>query len=301
MILNHTSMSVCRNRWTVFLSCIFLSSVVTAQRIDLDLFGGFSNYQGDLQPKFFTLHKANPGAAIFIKYGITENLFVRAGFSVGSIAADDADNRKELQQRNLNFRSGLREFSAGLEYRFFSPEQHRFTPYVFISAGVFKYKPYTYYGGEKIFLQPLGTEGQGLPQKPGTELYSLTQFSIPYGLGVKYQINCNLNIGIEFRHTKAFSDYLDDVSSTYVDQAALLHVRGQTAVDVAWRGDEFNGAPYPASGSRRGNPEQGDWYYFTGITIGLRLKDCISGRFSLGGIFNRNSSANGSRIDCPKF
>jgi len=273
-----------------------------SQRIDLDIFGGISNYQGDLQPIFFTTQNANPGAAAILKYGVSDRFYIRAGFSFGSIAGYDAKNKENLQFRNLNFRSGLQEFSAGLEYRLFSPDQHRLTPYVFVAAGVFKFKPYTFYGPDyvKTFLQPLGTEGQGLPEYPGTELYSLTQFCIPYGLGVKYQINCNLNIGFEFRQTKTFTDYLDDVSTEYPEQVALLNGRGQTAVDLTWRADELNGAPYPAVGTRRGNPVEGDWFYFAGITIGLKLNDCNSGLFTLGGLFNRNTSSKGSRIDCPK-
>jgi Domain of unknown function (DUF6089) len=290
-------------RKIIFVGFLFCLNNAFAQRIDLDLFGGISNYQGDLQPKFFTGQNANPGAAAILKYGVSDRLYIRAGFSFGSIAGNDAANKENLRFRNLNFRSGLQEFSAGLEYRIFSPEQHRFTPYIFVAAGIFKFKPYTFYGPNtvKTFLQPLGTEGQGLPEYPGTELYSLTQFCIPYGLGVKYQINCNLNIGFEFRQTKTFTDYLDDVSTEYPDQAALLSGRGQVAVDLSWRGDDLNGSPFPPAGTRRGNPGQGDWFYFAGITLGLKLNDCNTGLFSLGGLFNRGNNGKGSRIDCPKF
>jgi hypothetical protein len=285
-------------RYIIFLLPYFHFNVGIAQRIDLDLFGGISNYQGDLQPIFFTTKNANPGAAAILKYGITDKLYIRAGFSFGSIAGNDVTNKENLRFRNLNFRSGLQEFTVGAEYRLFSPDQHRFTPYVFVAAGVFKFKPYTFHGlnSVKTFLQPLGTEGQGLPSYPGTELYSLTQFCIPYGLGVKYQINCNLNVGFEFRQTKTFTDYLDDVSTVYPDELALLNGRGQVAVDLSWRGN----GPFPAPGTRRGNPTQADWFYFAGVTIGLKLNDCNSGLFSLGGLFNSKSSSKGSRIDCPK-
>jgi hypothetical protein len=283
---------------TIF-SCAIQSS---AQRIDIDLFGGIANYQGDLQPQFFTVQDANPGAAAILKYGINDRFYLRAGFSFGSIAAYDANNKAELQPRNLNFRSGIKEFSAGLEYRLFSPDQHSVTPYVFVAGGVFQFKPYTFYGVNftKTYLQPLGTEGQGLPEYPGTKLYSLTQFCIPYGLGIKWQLNCNLNVGFEFRQTKIFTDYLDDVSTEYPAEAALLRGRGQTAVDLSWRGDEFDGTPYPPPNTRRGNPDQGDWYYFAGLTLGLKLNDCQTGAFSLGGIFKGASGVKGKKIDCPK-
>ena len=36
-----------------------------------------------------------------------------------------------------------------------------FTPYVTLGIGAFSYDPYAYLNGEKIYLRPLGTEGQG--------------------------------------------------------------------------------------------------------------------------------------------
>ncbi|MCU0395840.1 MAG: DUF6089 family protein [Chitinophagaceae bacterium] len=273
------------------------------QGFDIDMFAGISNYQGDLQPIFFTVQNSNPGAAIILKYGFSKRFYLRGGFTFGSVAASDANNREDLRPRNLSFRSGIQEFTAGFEYRFIDPDRFRVTPYIFAGAGVFRFNPYAYGDGYegRVYLQPLGTEGQGLSLYPDRTPYNLTQFCIPYGFGIKWQINCNLNMGVEFRQTKLFTDYLDDVSTNYADQAALLQARGQKAVDFAWRGDEFNGAPYPAAGNKRGNPGENDWYYFAGITLGLRLQDCETGTFSLGGLFNRNKGQRPrAKIDCPR-
>ena len=292
--------------------------IVKSQRIDIDVFGGMSNYQGDLRSQFFTFQNANGAAAVMLKVGITNKLYVRTGFSFGGLAAYDADNLKQNVPRNLNFKTAIQEYSAGLEYRFFDPEKFSVTPYIFGGAGVFHYNSYTYYdaGGksEKVYLQPLSTEGQGLTMYPDRKPYSLTQFCIPYGAGIKWQINCNLNVGVELRHTKTFTDYIDDVSSTYVNEAALRDARGQLAVDLAWRQDEYNGRAYPATDRQRGNPHQDDLYYFAGITVGLKLNDCDNGNFSLGGLFNgehslfkRSGSGSGgskrirNQVGCPKF
>jgi opacity protein-like surface antigen len=291
-------------RFGVSILCMFQLMVGRSQGFDLDLFAGISNYQGDLQPIFFTFQNASPGAAVILKYGFTSKLYARGGFTFGSVAASDAKNREDLRPRNLSFRSGIQEFTVGLEYRLLDPEKSKITPYAFIGAGLFRFNPYAFgnnYTG-RVYLQPLGTEGQGLPEYPERTRYSLTQFCIPYGVGVKWQITCNLNAGLEFRQTKLFTDYLDDVSSTYADRAYLLAGNGQQAVDFAWRQDEFDGTPYPPAGMQRGNPKQLDWYYFAGITFGLRLTDCSTGAFSLGGLFNRNSSGKlqKSKVDCPK-
>lgn len=294
---------------------LFAPFVIKAQRIDVDVFGGMSNYQGDLQFHFFTLEKANPAAAIILKIGLTNKLYIRTGFSFASLAANDASNIPKNQPRNLNFRTGLQEYTAGLEYRFLNPENISITPYLFAGGGIFHYNPYTFYntGGkfERVYLQPLSTEGQGLTEYPDRTPYKLTQFCIPYGIGIKWQINCNLNIGIELRQTKTFTDYIDDVSATYVNQAALRDAKGQLAVDLAYREDEYNGRPYPDTDRPRGNSKQGDLYYFAGITVGLKLNDCDNGSFTLGGLFNGAHSLfnrNGSRrqglrrqLGCPKF
>ena len=47
-------------------------------------------------------------------------------------------------------------------YRFMPGEaDFRFTPYITLGAGIFNYDPYAYLNGDKYFLRPLGTEGQG--------------------------------------------------------------------------------------------------------------------------------------------
>src|ERR1051325_11286417 len=97
---------------------LFTPFLIKAQRIDVDVFGGMSDYQGDLQLHFFTLEKANPAAAVILKIGLTNKIYIRTGFTFGSLAAADATNTPKNQPRNLNFRSALQEYTAGIEYRY---------------------------------------------------------------------------------------------------------------------------------------------------------------------------------------
>lgn len=287
----------------IFLAILF-SVQASSQRFDLDLFAGITNYQGDLQPKLLTFQKSNPAAAIMLKYSLNNHFLLRSGFAFGSLAATDANNRDDLVFRNLSFRTAIKEFTLGIEYRFFDLEKVKVTPYVFVGAGVFVFNPFTTSRdglGNRVYLQPLGTEGQDLPDYPDRTTYRLQQFCIPYGFGLKWQVNCNLNLGFELRQTKLFTDYLDDVSRTYADKDLLLASRGQQSVDYAWRGDQINGDPYPLAGTVRGNPGEKDWYYLVGITVGLSINDCSSGNFSLGGLFGRSGGGKGRfRTDCPK-
>ncbi|MEO7309503.1 MAG: DUF6089 family protein [Chitinophagaceae bacterium] len=281
------------------LICLF-ATPGKAQRIDVDLFGGISNYQGDLQPIFLTLNLAKPSGFMVVKYGLTENIFIRGGFAIGSLEGNDRVNRDYLQNRNLSFKTSVSEFHVGLEYRLIRPENFSVTPYLFAGLGVYHFNPYATYQGKDYFLQPLGTEGQGLPQYPSKKIYSLNQLCIPYGGGFKWQVNCNLNIGFEFGQRKLFTDYIDDVSGTFADEEILRNARGQIAVDLAFRRKEVDpNKPYPAEGVGRGNAKQDDWYYFTGLTIGLSLNDCETGGFSLGGLFKGSGRRGKSRTDCP--
>jgi opacity protein-like surface antigen len=279
-----------------------------SQRVDLDLFGGISNYQGDLQPKNFTLQSANPAGGLMFKVGIGSKIYLRTGVTIGSLAANDENNNSRNRPRNLNFKTSLQEFTLGAEYHVFAQDAGKLSPYLCGGAGVYHFNPYTYFddgsGLKKYFLQPLSTEGQGLPQYPDRKPYKLVQFCLFYGIGVKYQITDNINVGVEFRQTKTNSDYIDDVSKTYVDEDLLRAARGQIAVDLAWRGDEYNGRPYPKAGSIRGSPNQ-DLYYFVGVTFGLKLFDSNGGSLSLGGLFKGGDGGASKRarnqVSCPKF
>ena len=293
-------------RGLLFVLLLFLGiQPARAQRFDIDFFAGVINYQGDLQPIVATLKGSNFAAAAMLKFQFLPRVYLRGGFMFGSVEASDARNREDLRFRNLSFQSSIQEFTLGIEYRFLDPQKHDVTPYVFVGAGFFLFNPYTLDRqgtGTRVYLQPLGTEGQGLAAYPSRKEYKLQQICIPYGFGMKWQINCNLNLGIELRQTKLFTDYLDDVSTSFADRDILLAGRGQKSVDYAWRGDQINGDPYPDAGLPRGNPGQQDWYYLAGITFGLSIHDCQTGEISFGGLFNgKKSGKNRSRIECPKW
>jgi hypothetical protein len=140
-----------------------------------------------------------------------------------------------------------------------------------VGLGLFHFNPYAYDSVDnKVFLKPLSTEGQGI--YPDKKPYSLWQANIPFGGGVKFAINENLRIGFEIGLRKLFTDYLDDVSTSYPDQNDLLAARGQTAVDFSYRSDEVPGGDpaFPTKQTQRGGAEQKDMYYFTGLNISFR-------------------------------
>ncbi len=207
-------------RYIFFLSIFLIAVTANAQNnLNLNLFLGTSNYSGDLQDKQFTFNQAHLAGGIGLSYEITDHFSIRAGFKIGKISADDKLGRNK--ERNLNFSSQLTEGSLDLQYLITPLGEHVFTPYVFAGVAVYHYDPYTFDStGRKYYLKPLSTEGEGFIS--GRNNYSLTQFSIPFGAGVKMPLSDNINVGFEIGYRKLFNDYLDDVSKTYVDPNLLL-------------------------------------------------------------------------------
>lgn len=258
-----------------------------SQRLHVNLFGGFANYQGDLQDKPFTLEQSNGAFGAGIKYDLNGHFSLRTGIMYGIVRADDKENSASLQPRNLSFKSRVLEGNLLLEYNLLDLNYRKFTPYVFGGVGVFHFNPYAYDSlGRKVFLKPLSTEGQGLAQYPDRKPYKRTQFALPFGGGIKLRVTENVVLGYEVGMRKTFTDYLDDVSKTYVDAAILAAERGPKAVEMSYRGGELKGGNplYPIAGTKRGSEQFKDWYYFHGITVSIGL----------------NTGGGRNKYDCPR-
>ena len=248
----------------------FVPVVSFSQNLLLSLRAGLSNYQGDLQDKGFTFKKSKFIGSIGARYDLSEHIQLRSYLSFTKLCGDDKLSKSSFARaRNLNFTTGLQELEISGQYNIFSLNDKWWTPYVFAGIGLFHYKPYTTYNGSKAFLQPLSTEGEGVVS--GIKKYKLIQSGIPFGFGGEYALSEDLRIGLEFGYRKTFTDYIDDASNRYVDYTTLLNAKGQTAVNLAYRGDELpGGAPYPIGGTLRANEKKKDSYYFTTITISFR-------------------------------
>ena len=252
----------------LILCSIFVVHSSQAQKIWFNLYGGATNYQGDLQDKRYTFDQAHAAGGIGINYDLNERLSIRSSLIAGKLSADDKYGRNRV--RNLNFTSNLTEAQIGLQYHIMPLGEHALTPYVFASLAMFRFNPYTNdTTGTKYYLRELSTEGQGFIE--GKKYYNLTALAIPFGGGVKLSLSDNINVGLEVGFRKLFTDYIDDVSTRYVDRAELVANRGSKAAELAYRGDEIkNGTPYPPAGTLRGSAKK-DWYYFTALTISFRL------------------------------
>lgn len=279
----------------LFIFFSFSISVVSAQRIHVGVFGGLAAYNGDLVDKIFPKKVTNGAIGVTVNYEILDQIMVRAGFTYSIVGgADRFSDDATIRLRNLSFETSIIEFSAVGEYYLLNLYDRRYSPYAFAGLAVFKYDPYAYNGSsQKVFLKPLSTEGQGLSGYPDRKPYSLTQFAIPIGGGIKFAVTENLRVGVEAGLRKLFTDYLDDVSKFYIDPADLLAAKGQLAVDMSYRGDEVTGGSliYPSKTDQRGNSKLKDIYYFTGIHLTYK--------FGSGGGGGGSRSGRKNQTGCP--
>lgn len=245
---------------------------------------GFGNYLGDLQSPDYTMQLPSLNAGLSVKANYGPHVAIRGFFNVGRISGDDSKSRDQfLINRNLSFRSNILEYGAALELNmlpFDSYNPHNksgkryfnFTPYLYGGLNVFHYNPKTLYNGTWVSLQPLNTEGQNSGFNAAGS-YKLTQVAIPFGAGFKVQVSPKMIVSFDIGLRKTFTDYLDDVSGNYADIAALNANNGALSGALSFRGDElqnFNGIS-PVAGSRRGNPNNKDWYTINQLTIAYKL------------------------------
>lgn len=215
----------------IFLA-IFFGSFLSASIAQIDgviqegEFGvtvGAAHYFGDLNTNA-ALNRPKPALGLFFRKQFGEYIALRLGMHYAQLGYSDRYSKNEFQQRrNLSFNSNIWEATLQGDFNFmrFVPgmPEFGFTPYVTLGVGVFNYDPYAYWQGTKYYLRPLHTEGQSSPLYPELKPYSAMAFCLPLGMGIKYNINPNINLSFEVAYRFTSTDYLDDVSSYYSPDA----------------------------------------------------------------------------------
>jgi len=187
---------------------------------------GAGHYFGDLNTRA-KLNRPKIAAGIFFRKNFGNYIAARIVANYAQLGYSDIYNTHNefMLTRNLSFNTNVWELSLRGDFNFFrflpGDPEFNFTPYVSLGLGVFSYDPYAYLAGQKYFLRPLGTEGQGSSLYPDRKPYSSMAICFPIGVGIKYAFNERFNIGLEITHRFTTTDYLDDVSKTYVDPAVF--------------------------------------------------------------------------------
>jgi hypothetical protein len=283
-----------KKNFILILNILLLPFLSFSQHSEIGIMLGVSAYQGDLSPSNSQLNpgQLNPMAGIFGKRNFNQYFAARLGFNYGILSAEDSKSTIESAKvRNLSFRSNIFEGNLIFEFNILGYEPYNlekpWSPYLFAGVAFFHYNPKAKYDGDWVELQPLGTEGQGLPDYPDRKLYNLNGFAIPMGGGIKFALNDTWNIGAEAGIRMTFTDYLDDVSQTYVEESLLMEQNPLSAALAKRTGHPIG------SGTHRGNDKVSDWYAFIGITLSRNFLD--------NGLVGSRGRSRKSKTGCPTF
>ncbi len=256
----------------ILLACSFLVQSVMAQEWQAEVMAGVATYNGDLKEKMTDLNTVRPAIQVNLKYEFYY-LTLRAGLFYTQLTGNDAFNKGDLKYRNLNFRSHLVEFTFVGEMNLVEPDLYDSYPYMFAGVGVFYHNPTGKDdNGKNIKLQPLRTEGQETSANPNRKKYKLLQPCIPVGAGWKWKLNEKLDLAWEMSYRLTFTDYLDDVSTTYASSAILTNEVSAVAAAMSNRAIPMPNNYVPQAGDMRGNPKFKDSYLTTGVKLIVHLQ-----------------------------
>lgn len=270
-------------------------------------------YEGEIGGRFPYIYndlhnptsKARLAGGLNFGYHITDFISLRGNFNVGSVQAADRLLKPDPDPavvykltRNLSFRSSIVEAGVSAEFyplpvlfKRWGQNLGRFNPYIVAGFNFFRFNPRSIYIDKTgafywVDLKPLRTEGQGMPFANAPKEYALTSTSIPLGIGVRFNVNDNVSLAIEWMNRTTATDYLDDVSGRYIDNAEFDNFFGAGSVQAdqakqkanfpSWlNGVHVNGfLPTEPRGSLN---KYNDYYYTTSIKLFINL-DRVAGK-----------------------
>ncbi len=254
-------------KYLLSLSLLLILSTASGQKKFLGIERGGSvgmvHYLGDLNPSI-KLNRPNYYLGLIAKYNFNDYISLGGQFNYGKLGYADSFNTSAYEfKRNLNFSSTIADLYLSAEFNFFRFQtgnfKHRWSPYISSGFGVMYYRPHTYYAGNKYYLSDIGTEGQYANYQD--RKYQRFAAIIPVGFGIKYWIRPGFNIAFEATQKFSFTDYLDDVSSTYVGaDKFIFNNRKDVGYYIQDRSIEILDQPIGAEGRQRGTPTDNDAY-----------------------------------------
>ena len=270
----------------VALFCAFLPAISVAQyNWDLGINLGAANYLGDMGGDELTrrdfisdmkISQTRLAAGGFVRYKISPLIAVKGSINYLRLkGADSLSDNYGRYGRNLNFRNDLIEASAEAQFFFYEINdigrtyryRNDFRAFAGIGFAAFMHNPKAEYNGEYVALRPLKTEGVE---------YGRFSFAVPLSAGFYFTLDKRYRIGWNLSWRTAFTDYIDDVSTTYADPATL---GSPLAVELANRSDEnpivLNDPVYFAQympGEKRGDPTHNDSYLSTTVDFSYVIR-----------------------------
>jgi hypothetical protein len=185
---------------SLIFQCVYLMAQTSRKNKSHELgfnFGG-GYYIGEINPHYENiLRNAKFSFGMSYKRFFSKRWGLRASAMNGNTEAWDKNSSDPMQQyRNLNFRNRFYEFGLMGEINFFDYQMNSknwITPYMFAGMAYYMMSPEGYYQGGWIPLQTMYTEAQ-IPANQ----YKLNGLSMPFGVGLKFNILGALGLSFEW-------------------------------------------------------------------------------------------------------
>lgn len=228
--------------------------------------------ENGFSPGYYNWGSSKTNMSVFFGIMYKSTFEGRIEVTKGKISGNDANsNSPYVNSRNLNYSSNIFEAAfIGTIHPLMLRNTETLpllSPYVMAGLGIFSFFPKTDYNGTLIPLRRMNTEGQTSKEFPARKQYNLRALSVPVGIGVKYEYNAKFNFRLEALGRFTTSDYLDDVSTTYVDRSVFL-TELQKMLSHRYR--ELNPA-LERTGLNRGNANNKDKFFTINLRVGYVL------------------------------
>ena len=231
-------------------------------------------------------NQTRPCLGAFVSASWHYQFGIRLQAIAGSVTGSDAvlktarDEARNRYLRNLRVKTSVLEVSVLTEWFPLmlidgSREVPLFSPYLLGGAGIFHYNPTTEIDNHRVNLRQLHTEGQGFAEYPDRRIYSSYSWCLPLGAGVKYDAGRAVNIRLDLTYRITGTDYLDDVSTRYIDPTIfsrhLSAADALLAIRLADRSNELTPGSANHLSAIRGNPANRDAYFSCNLTASVAL------------------------------
>ena len=214
-------MKISVKAFLLFLSIGLMPMVVEAQ-FSFGLFGGVSNYQGDLSKDITNIEETHVAFGGGLGYKISPNFEIKGQLLLTTLSGDDANYPDDIarSKRLFRFESSVTELSVILDYNIFGSATRsntglftpKFSPVAYIGLGVAKISNVAECLSEDcingVVLSPF-------PEKDAKS----SLVTVPFGIGFKYDVSPLLSVGLRGGYRYSFSDYLDGVSKAANEDA----------------------------------------------------------------------------------
>jgi len=260
------------------LCCALLFTQAKAQLFytswEYGIMAGASQYFGDLNDNY-GLGFVRPAGQLFVRKHFNHYISARGQVGYTYVGYDDKLTKNPFnQQRGLSFQSHILEASLQAEFNFFrfgtGENDSRFTPYLTGGVGAFYYNPTAKLGGVRYDLRTLGTEGQNMGYDD--RKYGKIAACFPIGAGIKYWLRPGINFGVEIVNRLTLTDYMDDVSTTYVGANNFAPGSPEQQLQDPSRSFDGRTPGIGQAGKQRGNSASKDQYGMVLLSLSVQFR-----------------------------